>query len=402
MSAQGRTVPGLPDRVAYVDGLRGVAALSVLATHATAWVRPSLGPANPLAFVFRLGVYGVDLFFVLSGFCLAFPFLRGRGEIDLARFASRRLVRIIPPYYAAIALFALALWAGPSPFIHYVFPPQDGWRLLAQALFLDRNPHYLSSPFWTLAIELRWYAMFPLALWLWMASPRAFAVVGVAAIVAFRWTTAGAADLYALPAFMLGIVAADAVVRRSIPSRTAWTVLAVLCAVTLPLEWFVGPSKFDPPLRELDVRDYLPPQRTLWQFVAFAGVLAAGVSTLAQRILAWRSLALCGRASYSIYLVHLPVVIALRTGGVEPSGSWTEAGVLAAAGLGAGLLFWRLIEYPVTETALKTRLLACVEPAVVRAFAWLRLPQALPLGAGVQAGVASPARASIGSAASSA
>ena len=225
MSAQGRTVPGLPDRVAYVDGLRGVAALSVLATHATAWVRPSLGPANPLAFVFRLGVYGVDLFFVLSGFCLAFPFLRGRGEIDLARFASRRLVRIIPPYYAAIALFALALWAGPSPFIHYVFPPQDGWRLLAQALFLDRNPHYLSSPFWTLAIELRWYAMFPLALWLWMASPRAFAVVGVAAIVAFRWTTAGAADLYALPAFMLGIVAADAVVRRSIPSRTAWSCL---------------------------------------------------------------------------------------------------------------------------------------------------------------------------------
>jgi len=379
VAAYARSASGTPAREAYIDGLRGVAALAVLAVHATSWLQQTLGPGNALSFALRHGVYGVDLFFVLSGFCLAYPYLRAPRRLDLVRFFTRRLVRIIPPYYAAIAFFALALWAGPPAFIHFVFPPQSGWRLLSQVLFLDRNPHFLSGTFWTLAIELRWYLAFPLVLWLWTVSPRAFAVVLVAAIVAFRWTTAGAADLYALPAFMLGIVAADAAVRRSVSAATAWLGLVLLLALTIPIEWFLGPPHFDPPLRELDVRNYLPPQRTLWQFIAFCAMLLAGISASSQKLLGWRPLAFCGEASYSLYLVHYPVVLALRSSRVLPDGSFLEAAVLLVAGLGAGLLFWRLVEYPVTETALKYRLIARVEPAVARALAWLRLPAVVPL-----------------------
>jgi peptidoglycan/LPS O-acetylase OafA/YrhL len=63
---------------------------------------------------------------VISGFCLSHPFLArlhasGTASFDVARFAARRIVRIIPPYYAAIALFvafgaALRYAGAPQPF----------------------------------------------------------------------------------------------------------------------------------------------------------------------------------------------------------------------------------------------------------------------------------------------
>src|SRR5581483_4819865 len=63
------------------------------------------------------GNHGVDLFFVLSGFCLSYPTLaklrtEGTASFEIARYAAHRLVRIVPPYWLAIAatlLFGLAI-----------------------------------------------------------------------------------------------------------------------------------------------------------------------------------------------------------------------------------------------------------------------------------------------------
>jgi peptidoglycan/LPS O-acetylase OafA/YrhL len=367
-------------RVAYVDGLRGLAALAVLIYHATLWLQLALGDANPLGFALRLGAYGVELFFVLSGFCLAYPFLQRREGLDLVRFATRRIVRIVPPYWAAIALLAVALAFGKTSFILGT-PVPGGWDVLRQALFLDRNTQFLSGTFWTLALELRWYLLFPFALWLWTVSPRAFAVAGLSAVVAFRLTTAGAADLYALPAFMLGIVAADVALHRRVraPQAARWFVLLLLPA--LAVDWIAGPQQHLLPIGTLDVRDYLPPQRTLWQFASFALVVLAAAAPFVQRILAWRPLVLCGEASYSIYLIHAPVMFALHRalGTVAHRDSVLNAALAAGASLAAGFVFWRIVEYPITETPLKDVCIARLRPHVLRAFAWLRVPTLVPL-----------------------
>ncbi len=370
MSAHERTAPGVPDRVAYIDGLRGIAALSVLAYHATHYFCKGLTPAHPAVFIFRLGTYGVDLFFVLSGFCLAYPFLRKGEAIDLVRFASRRVVRIVPPYYAAIAVLGLALLLGGA------IPNVSD--LITQALFLDRGGQFWSVTFWTLPVEIRWYFLFPLVLWLWTVSPRAFFVVGAAAIVAFQLTTAGALDLYALPAFMLGIVAADLALNHTVPKRTiaCWSI--GLLALALVLDWFVGPQRVYPPIAGADVRDAFPPLRILWQFTAFAFVLFAASSRTLRGLLSLRPLAFIGTASYSIYLIHVPVVQAVHVH-LNQFGPIVESVLSAAFGIGAGVVFWRIFEYPLTETALKNVAIGTVQPYVARAFVWLRLPSVIPL-----------------------
>src|SRR4051812_7699293 len=102
-------------RLAFIDGLRGVAMLSVLLYHC--WVHTIRAPILlalgrhhlDLTAPLHLGYLGVNLFLVLSGFCLTYPLARiGVAEmnLDLRRFFRRRAWRILPPYYVALILFA--------------------------------------------------------------------------------------------------------------------------------------------------------------------------------------------------------------------------------------------------------------------------------------------------------
>ena len=99
-------------RLHFVDGLRGLAMLSVLLYHCWQnggeWGWTPFGPhsvnlAAPLGF----GYVGVNLFLVLSGFCLYWPLTRpDRPEPTLWAFAQKRCRRILPPYYAALLVAA--------------------------------------------------------------------------------------------------------------------------------------------------------------------------------------------------------------------------------------------------------------------------------------------------------
>src|SRR5215475_6331069 len=88
------------DRHAYVpafDGLRGVAILPVVLLHVGAMTLPN----GPLLFELTRAWYGVDLFFVLSGFLITWILLTeidATGTIDLRRFYGRRFLRLAPAY----------------------------------------------------------------------------------------------------------------------------------------------------------------------------------------------------------------------------------------------------------------------------------------------------------------
>ncbi len=109
-----RAAPGLH----FIDGLRGLAMLMVLLCHCWIfggfWVLPlPWGPHTVnAASLFSSGYIGVNLFLVLSGFCLYWPFVKGgaRREPTLWEFAKKRCRRILPPYYVTLALFGAPLF----------------------------------------------------------------------------------------------------------------------------------------------------------------------------------------------------------------------------------------------------------------------------------------------------
>jgi peptidoglycan/LPS O-acetylase OafA/YrhL len=287
-------------RLQYIDGLRALAVLSVVWFHIgvhNEQLRHLTGAAGVLL---RAGAHGVDLFFVLSGFCLAYPTLirlrtEGRASFNVAGFAARRIVRILPPYYAAIAmLFVIGTLLN---FEHMRLPQSMDPRALSatgvftQMFFLDDK--YLSGSFWTLAIEFRWYFAFPALLWLWTRSRAAFLAI-VALLLAVPGGGVRSIDLFCLPAFMLGIVAADIfVVRPPIARFAAMALPGLLFAAfisTANYGWsWVGAGPY-------------------WAIAMFCLVVAAGDSHGLRSALSGRAITLVGFTSYGIYLAHEPAV----------------------------------------------------------------------------------------------
>ena len=111
--------PTFRPRFHFLDGLRGLAALEVVLIHVKqvmTWSNrgTSLPHRVELATVWMdWGHYAVDVFIVLSGFCLMLPVARnvdGQLQGSLADYIKRRARRILPPYYASLAL-ALVLCA---------------------------------------------------------------------------------------------------------------------------------------------------------------------------------------------------------------------------------------------------------------------------------------------------
>jgi peptidoglycan/LPS O-acetylase OafA/YrhL len=269
----------------------------------------------------RQGSHGIDLFFILSGFCLAYPFLAkldrdGATTFNLARYAANRLVRIVPPYYIAILALVAFSWI-----VHRDVSASD---VLRYAFFIDIHPPQLNSSFWTLPVEFRWYFLFPVLLFAWVRWRIAFAIVAIAALL-LTFTPFYARDVAALPGFMLGIVAADLTVRRD--TRLMWLAglafpaLLTLSALRSPQQW----------LSYLELG---------WQLTAFALVLAS--ARFGTRILASPLLRAVGVASYGIYLVHEPLITYFESHGV--------AVPLAIA---IGFAFWYVAERPFAGGALR-------------------------------------------------
>ncbi|CAN5282627.1 hypothetical protein BH11PLA2_BH11PLA2_35160 [soil metagenome] len=149
IASQGR-LPGL-------DGLRAVAVLMVLIHH---FVPPSDSGSLFSKFVSRAG-YGVEIFFVISGFLITHLLLREEfrnGRISLPLFYARRALRILPPLVVFLLTMMIAMQAG------LLFIPEVD--LIASLLFV-RN-FVGTSPetghLWTLAIEEQYYLLWPAVL----------------------------------------------------------------------------------------------------------------------------------------------------------------------------------------------------------------------------------------------
>src|SRR5581483_12332502 len=98
----------MQQRLSYVDGLRAIAVLAVVVEHVASYLFQANSVPGQIT---RSGMHGVDLFFVISGFCLSYPVIarlheKGMATFDAVKYLAHRAVRILPPYYIAIVVLA--------------------------------------------------------------------------------------------------------------------------------------------------------------------------------------------------------------------------------------------------------------------------------------------------------
>jgi peptidoglycan/LPS O-acetylase OafA/YrhL len=161
--------PGEPRQVsdhglAFADAMRTFAIFAVVLNHLLSHTGPQLGHLNrPLTLGF-LGLWGVNCFFVLSGFLLGRPYVRALLDAkkkfpSTAQFYARRFFRIYPLYAASLAfsLLAAAWYAHKVPALadvaSHVFLLQGFWTQTVLSI---------SSPLWTMGIDAGFYIILPL------------------------------------------------------------------------------------------------------------------------------------------------------------------------------------------------------------------------------------------------
>lgn len=144
--------PPKSKRILELDALRAISCLNLLLFHFTYVYANKYGFSSPLGFAFPYGKYGVELFFMLSGFVNAMTFVGKRSVKD---FIVARAIRIFPSYWAVILLNVFLL--SYLPLFHWQLTPGEIWANLSTMprLFGYENFEPVT---WTLQIEMLFYA----------------------------------------------------------------------------------------------------------------------------------------------------------------------------------------------------------------------------------------------------
>jgi len=309
-TSSGRFIPEM-------DGLRFAAIGMVILFHLNGYLiakSPFYRTAPPnsdwLAQTALVGLHGVELFFVISGFILGLPFaahyLDGAAPVSLRKYYLRRLTRLEPPYIVALlVLFILAVGTG-------AVPPASFYPHLAASLFYLHSLIFGTfSPAmgvaWSLEIEVQFYVLVPLLTLLFTIRSRTLRRSSIVILILAALTgqalflhhspRASLSILAYVQFFLVGFLLADVfldswseVPRRNLAwdavALAGWPLLFVILHSRVLLHWLFPAWVF------------------LLYFAAFRG-------RLANRFFSNRWIAAIGGMCYSIYLLHYEVISAV-------------------------------------------------------------------------------------------
>ena len=389
-------------RIGGLDGLRAIAVAVVLVYH----LLPGLLPG---------GMVGVDAFFVISGFLITSLLLverRTTGRIDVKRFWTRRLRRIVPALLVAVAATVAAaaclggdvLLAVRRQVIGSVLLVYNWVEIVAGSSYFDQTQPLLLTNVWSLAVEEQFYLVWPLVIIVLLARGVSRQRVRVGALLALVLSLASAVWALRLVrdgapvsrvymgtdthAFGLMLGAAWALWHgratqgdleplpaglRRVRGAAGWVGLAGL----LVLARFAGETAADggsgpePALIIASVCTLAVVQALTGEVAGADGPARRLMSLLEARPLKW-----LGERSYGLYLWHWPLGV-LAFYAIPPTANpWVVAVGVLGLTLCAAELSYALIETPVRRDGLLVRLRGLVR---------LRPRQLVPAGGGATA-----------------
>lgn len=330
------TIPAsAPLRTLYsVQYMRGAAALAVLAVHA-------LAPLNGRYPGFGFLGMGVDLFFVISGFLMV---VITNAETRPLDFMRNRALRIVPLYWAATSITLFILWPG----IIYAVPFSLGQVVKSYLFIPSIHPttpliHPVVPQGWTLNLEMLYYSIFALALFL----PRRWQVPAVSAVLVI----AGLVGILFQPAS---------------PTPYLWTMpigFNFVAGMWFGIAWTAGRKLW--PVAGWIMLGAIGPVIVAWVMELPFDERAHGIGTwLVVPIFAWalsrerrpggvgrfRWPKLIGDASYSIYLFHFFAILAWDALNRHwPLHPWLYAVGIFSGGLAIGFAAYFGIEKPLVR-----------------------------------------------------
>lgn len=364
---ESRTLTG---HMPALDGVRGLAILLVMVFHFRApdlpkWASAGLG----------IGWCGVDLFFVLSGFLITGILLDTRNAPRrLPVFWARRILRIFPLYFAALALLLAVAPPGWGPAAgdqRFYWLYLNNWLNLLEV----REANHLLGHFWSLAVEEQFYLVWPVLVWLlpprWIlrASLAGMALAAAARLIALY----GGLDpeaiyrgtIFRLDALLAGATCAhlvrhidwpllDAVSRRGLPASAiaAAAVIGLTRSTHYQNPWIqaLGYPALSLCFAFLILQCVVSPRRHLWVSV---------------QPLRW-----LGRYSYGLYVWHWPVAFTMLQ--LRGEFVWLNTVMMQAVGfVSSAALAWtsfRLLEQPMLNLKRRFTLAGSPEPERQRVF----------------------------------
>lgn len=318
-----------PPEIGIVSKLRGFAAVSVFLFHVVC-VSTGYFTDGLVVRFFNYGKYGVQFFFMISGFVITYSMLRGKyTNRSFFTFLAKRIIRIEPPYLVVVALTVLFLyvrqWSGMGNGTGTL--PGFAQVLLHIGYLIPFSSYdWLSIVFWTLAIEFQFYLLFSL-LFTWYTQ-QAWVRWGIECVLLLLFVNhpPEAFFFHWSPIFLLGINLALFKMKRMQGRELLLSGLLLAAAVWVQTGWevFVFAAVpfaliyFDPPLKT-----------RFWEFF--------------------------GKISYSLYLCHTLVAFAILNIGLRyAQQGYQRMGVVAFAILvtvGCSYLLYYFIERPFKRMA---------------------------------------------------
>lgn len=367
--------PGVrPARLRSLDGLRGVAALVVLVHHAMltfpvlAGAYFGAGPTfdqDPAAWLATytpvhllwVGSEAVFVFFLLSGLVLTLPAM-GRGRQWWLAYYPRRVVRLYVPVLAAVVLGYLTILAVPRTDLQALGPwladrPTDlSLRSAVLDLSLIKGISGLISPLWSLHWEVWFSLLLPVFVLFAVVARRLLKLkLVLLAVVLALGELVGSGEALYLPMFAVGALMATEMPRLrstadridgSAQGRWVWRGLAAAAVVLCSSAWMTAPLT-----------------SSTWALAVTRPLIVTGAALLvflaafwspAERFLESRACQWLGLISFSLYLVHEPLIIAaVVLGGAEHR--VLALAVAVPLSLAVAAVFYRLVERPSTALA---------------------------------------------------
>jgi peptidoglycan/LPS O-acetylase OafA/YrhL len=309
-TSSGRFIP-------EIDGLRFVSIAWVVLFHLSGFVQVAngvpteeIGTGGAMERVLSTGHYGVQLFFMISGFVLALPFaqhrLTGASRVDLRAYFLRRVTRLEPPYIIAMVLFAALLVVRNHVPVGQVLPH------LAASLGYVHNVVYgegstINVVAWSLEIEVQFYILAPLLCSIFLMSDarvrRAILAAGILTASVLQalymepdtrwWLSLGGHIQY----FLVGLLLADIYVadwRQAPESNPWWDAVSLVGWPLLAYVWL-----------------HTRATTLLFPWFGLALFCAAFRGRWSRQVFRAPLIVVIGGMCYTIYLLHYPLLAAV-------------------------------------------------------------------------------------------